>query len=44
MIPLKNYQFHTTSCSIPFNPPTTKATCICCGNEAERTVWFAQAY
>ena len=33
-----------TSRNIPFNPPTTKSTCICCGNEAKHTVWFAQAY
>ncbi|MGE7694457.1 hypothetical protein ACQKNC_10090 [Lysinibacillus sp. NPDC094177] len=33
-----------TSRNIPFNPPTTKTTCICCGNEAKHTVWFAQAY
>lgn len=30
--------------NIPINPPTTKTTCICCGNEAKHTVWFAQAY
>lgn len=33
-----------TSRNIPFNPPTTKTTCIGCGNEAKHTVWFAQAY
>jgi len=33
-----------TTRNIPFNSPTTKTTCICCGNEAKHTVWFAQAY
>jgi len=33
-----------TSRNMPFNPPTTKTTCIGCGNEAKHTVWFAQAY
>ena len=33
-----------TSRNIPFNPPITKTTCICCGDEAKYTVWFAHAY
>ncbi|MEO4055154.1 proline--tRNA ligase [Solibacillus sp. CAU 1738] len=33
-----------TSRNIPFNPPITKNSCICCGEEAKHTVWFAHAY
>lgn len=33
-----------TSRNIPFNPPTTKHTCITCGKEAKHTVWFGRAY
>ncbi|WP_336823318.1 proline--tRNA ligase [Sporosarcina sp. USHLN248] len=33
-----------TTRNIPFNPPAEKSTCICCGKEAEHTVWFARAY
>ncbi len=33
-----------TTRNIPFNPPTTKNTCLHCGKEAKHTVWFARAY
>ncbi|MGO0060437.1 proline--tRNA ligase [Brevibacillus fluminis] len=33
-----------TSRNIPFEPPTAKETCICCGQAAKQTVWFARAY
>ncbi|HLN63409.1 MAG TPA: proline--tRNA ligase [Symbiobacteriaceae bacterium] len=33
-----------TSRNIPFAPPVEKHTCIHCGKEAKRTVWFARAY
>ncbi|WP_438314282.1 proline--tRNA ligase [Sporosarcina sp. FA9] len=33
-----------TTRNIPFNPPTTKSTCINCGNKSKHTVWFARAY
>ncbi|CAM3239625.1 proline--tRNA ligase [Filibacter tadaridae] len=33
-----------TTRNIPFNPPTTKSTCINCGKESKHTVWFARAY
>ncbi|MHA6261387.1 proline--tRNA ligase [Sporosarcina sp. CAU 1771] len=33
-----------TTRNIPFNPPATKSTCICCGKESKHTVWFARAY
>lgn len=33
-----------TSRNIPFEPPVTKETCICCQKAATHTVWFARAY
>lgn len=33
-----------TTRNIPFNPPTTKSTCINCGKESAHTVWFGRAY
>ncbi|HEY3368555.1 MAG TPA: proline--tRNA ligase [Symbiobacteriaceae bacterium] len=33
-----------TTRNIPFGPPATKETCICCGEKARHTVWFARAY
>ncbi|MEJ8548253.1 proline--tRNA ligase [Brevibacillus borstelensis] len=33
-----------TSRNIPFEPPVRKSTCVCCGKEAQHTVWFARAY
>lgn len=33
-----------TTRNIPFAPPVTKDTCICCGRKAEHTVWFSRAY
>jgi prolyl-tRNA synthetase len=33
-----------TSRNIPFEPPVQKSTCICCGQAASHTVWFARAY
>jgi prolyl-tRNA synthetase len=33
-----------TSRNIPFEPPVTKETCICCGEKAQHTVWFGRAY
>jgi prolyl-tRNA synthetase len=33
-----------TSRNIPFEPPVKKETCICCGKQAEHTVWFSRAY
>jgi prolyl-tRNA synthetase len=33
-----------TSRNIPFDPPVTKQTCICCGEKSQHTLWFARAY
>ncbi|MFB5083036.1 proline--tRNA ligase [Symbiobacterium thermophilum] len=33
-----------TSRNIPFHPPARKQVCLCCGKEAQHTVWFARAY
>ncbi|ARU62779.1 proline--tRNA ligase [Tumebacillus avium] len=33
-----------SSRNIPFAPPVGKETCICCGEKAEHTVWFARSY
>lgn len=33
-----------TSRNIPFEPQTTKTTCLCCGKPAAHTVVFARAY
>jgi prolyl-tRNA synthetase len=33
-----------TSRNIPFDPPVQKERCICCGQKASHSVWFARAY
>lgn len=40
---VKNETKFTTR-NIPFNPPTTKETCINCGKPSNHTVWFGRAY
>lgn len=40
---VKNETKFTTR-NIPFNPPTTKDTCINCGKPSNHTVWFGRAY
>jgi prolyl-tRNA synthetase len=33
-----------TTRNIPFEAPVQKSACICCGQAAKETVWFARAY